>query len=192
MKKILIIYGHPLKESFCTALGNAYKSGAEEVGAEVRSFHIEGLDFDPVLHKGYTDRQQLEPDLLKAQEDIEWADHIVWVYPVWWGTMPGKMKGFIDRTFHPQWAFTFPPGKLFQKKLLKGRSARLITTMDNLPWLYKLRYLSPGHCQMKGMILKFCGIKPIRITSIGSVKLSSSLRRQKWLQKVEVLGRTCT
>jgi len=66
---------------------------------------INELDFNPNLQFGYRKRTELEPDLLKAQELIKWADHLVWIYPVWWGSIPAIMKGFIDRVFLPGFAF---------------------------------------------------------------------------------------
>ncbi len=64
MAKILIIYGHPDKESFCYALAEAYKKGALATGAELKEIKIADLRFDPNLHFGYRKRTELEPDLL--------------------------------------------------------------------------------------------------------------------------------
>lgn len=83
--KVLIINGHPDKESYNHALASSYKKGAVNSGAEVQEINIGELDFNPNLQFGYRKRTELEPDLVKSQESIKWADHIVWVYPVWWG-----------------------------------------------------------------------------------------------------------
>ena len=79
---ILLIQGHPDKESYNSALAEAYKKGAISSGAEVREIVIAELTFNPNLEFGYRKRTELEPDLLKAQESIKWANHIVWIYPV--------------------------------------------------------------------------------------------------------------
>ena len=99
--KILLINGHPDKESFNWALASAYKKGALKSGAEIKEIRISELSFNVNLQFGYRKRTELEPDLLAAWEDIQWADHLVWVYPVWWGSVPAIMKGFIDRLFLP-------------------------------------------------------------------------------------------
>ncbi len=160
-----------------------YRKGALSSGAEIRRSFSETLISN--FREGYRGSQELEPDLQKAQEAIKWAEHIVIIYPNWWSTFPALMKGFIDRTFLPGFAFKYRKGSLLWDKYLTGRSARLIITMDTPPWYYWLVYRRPGHNAMKRGILEFCGIRPVRITTIGSLKVSSEARRQHWLRKVE-------
>jgi putative NADPH-quinone reductase len=147
------------------------------------------LSFDPVLHKGYAKIQELEPDLVAAQEAITWAQHIVFVYPTWWGGMPALLKGFIDRVFLPGFAFKYREDSRFWDRLLCGRSAHLLVTMDTPPWYYRLVFRMPGHNQMKRTILEFSGIKPVTISSFGPVKGSSQQQREKWLDKAMEYGR---
>ncbi len=187
-KKILIINGHPNRESFNFAIANAYQKSAEASGAVVRTIHIIDLDFDPNLQFGYRKRTELEQDLHLAWEDILWADHLVWVHPVWWGGLPALMKGFIDRLFLPGMAFQYRENSLFWDKLLKGKSARIITTLDQPSWYYTLIYRSPSVNQLKKSTLQFCGISPVKVTYIGIIKTSDSIQRDKWLHKVQQLG----
>lgn len=187
-KKILLINGHPDKESFNFGLSEAYKKGAEKSGAELREIKIRELDFDPNLQFGYRKRTELEPDLLGAQENLKWADHIVWVYPVWWGSVPAIMKGFLDRVLLPGFAFKKKEGSLWWDKYLKGKTSRLICTMDQPPWYYSLYYGAPSHKMMKKLTMQFVGVKSVKITAIGPIRLSSDKFREKWLKKVEQLG----
>ncbi|MDX1344948.1 MAG: NAD(P)H-dependent oxidoreductase [Sedimenticolaceae bacterium] len=188
-KRILVILGHPVADSFCGAIATSYLEGAREAGNEVRLIRIADLAFDPLLHKGYAVVQELEPDLQKAQEAITWAQHIVFVYPTWWGGMPALLKGFIDRVFLPGFAFRYREGSRFWDRLLTGRSAHLLVTMDTPPWYYRLVYRMPGHNQMKRTILEFSGIKPVAISSFGVIKGSSQQQREKWLGKAMEYGR---
>jgi putative NADPH-quinone reductase len=189
MKRVLIINGHPFSESFCTEIAAAYKKGVDQAGAECKLVNISDLQFDPVLHFGYNKHTELEPDLIQVQKDIKEADHLVFVYPNWWGTFPALLKGFIDRVFLPKFAFKYRQNSQFIDKLLKGRSARLIITMDTPLWYNWLMYSNPGHKAMKKATLKFCGINPVRITSFSPIRSSSSIQRKKWLSKVENLGK---
>ena len=189
MKNILIINGHPDKESFCSHLAFAYKKAAESSGAQVNLINLCELNFDPTLHHSYNKRTELEPDLLAAQKAITDANHIVMVYPNWWGTYPALLKGFIDRTFLPKFAFRYRENSLLWDKLLTGRSARIIVTMDTPGWYYSLFFHKPGHNSMKKNILEFCGIKPVRITSFSPMKTSDEAKRKKWIEKVENLGK---
>ncbi len=188
MKRILIVNGHPDKESLCTALARQYKIGADRSGAECNLINLTDLDFSPVLKFGYKKRTDLEVDLLKVQKLVSNAEHLVFVYPNWWGTYPALLKGFVDRVFLPGYAFEYQDGSLFPKKLLSGKTARLIVTTDTPNWYYSLIYGKPGHNSMKKSILGFCGIKPVKISTFGQIKDSTDLQRRDWLEKVEKLG----
>lgn len=186
-EKILIINGHPDPESFCRSLSEAYKEGAGATG-EVRFIDLSTINFEPNLKYGYRKRTELEVDLIKAREWIEWASHLVFVYPTWWGAMPALLKGFIDRVFLPGFAFRYREGSALWDKLLTGKTAHLIVTMDTPSWYNRLVYRRAGHQVMKRNVLKFCGIKPVRITEITPVKNSTDYKRATWLRRVERLG----
>jgi NAD(P)H dehydrogenase (quinone) len=189
MKKILIINGHPDKESFNFALANAYKKGALESGAEVKEINVCDLNFNPNLQYAYRQRTELEPDLMDAQGKITWADHLVWIYPVWWGSMPAILKGFIDRVFLPGFAFQKRENSIWWDKLLTNKSARIISTLDQPAWYYWLVFRQPSINAMKKLTLEFCGIKPVKTTYFGPIRLSKTDYRQNWLVKIEALGR---
>ena len=187
-KKILIIQGNPDKTSFCDALAESYKEGAIRANADVKEIHVREIEFDPCLLVGYKKEVELEQGLVDSQHLIKWADHLVFVYPTWWGTMPALLKGFIDRVFLPGFGFQYRKGSVWWDKLLKGKSARLIVTMDTPPWYFRLFYGRPGHNAMKKSTLEFCGVKPVKISSIGPVKHSKKSKRISWLTQVQKLG----
>lgn len=187
-KRILVILGHSVGNSLCGSIADAYTKGAQASGHEVRLISLASLKFDPILHNGYNTIQPLEPDLVDAQEAMLWAEHLVFVYPIWWGSIPAILKGFLDRILLPGFAFKFRPGALMADGLLANRTAHLIATMDTPPWYYRLVYRMPGHNQMKRTILEFCGIKTVAITSFGPVKTSSKATREKWLLRAYTHG----
>jgi len=187
-KKITIILGHPNKDSLCGKIADEYKKSAEKNGHEVKQFNLGELDFDPILHKGYKEIQELEPDLVKAQEYIKWADHLVFVYPVWWGSMPAILKGLIDRIFLPGFGYKYRKKSIFWDKLLKGRSARLIMTMGG-PSIYDNIFLCRAGIKIiKKGILGFCGIKPVRISRIDKMSSGNKKDINKFLVKIKKLG----
>lgn len=187
-KNILVILGHPDKDSFCGALTRTYIESARATDSEVRELQLGELKFDPTLWKGYNRIQELEPDLVKAQELIQWSNHMVFVYPNWWGTMPALMKGFFDRVFLPGFAFKYRDNSAPPDKLLSGRTAHLIVTMDTPSWYYRWIYHRPGHNEMKRTILEFCGIKVTQITEFAPVKGSTLQQREKWVNIVKAHG----
>ncbi len=149
MKRIVVINGHPAQESFNTAIAESYISSGVASGAEVRYVAIGQLNFNPNLQSGYQQRMELEPDLIKALEDIQWSEHQVWIHPVWWLGMPAIMKGFFDKAFLPGIAFKSNK-KGNSEGLLNAKSARIITTAGDLSLkVYEEEYHSSGLIQLK-------------------------------------------
>lgn len=188
MKNVLIINGHPDKESFNWALAESYKNGATMVEAQVETIDLIDLEFDPILKYGYRIPYELEPDLQEAIQKIKKADHIVWFFPMWWYGLPALLKGFIDRTFLPNITFKYQKGKLFPEKLLKGKTSRMVITSDTVSWYHTYFMGKPVINQMKKGVLEFCGITPVRTTYLGPVKSSTVGQRKKWILLVNKLG----
>ena len=115
MKNILVINGHPDPGSYCHALADAYVDGFRNNNAQRSRIDIGALQFNPNLQYGYRQRMELEPDLVNAIEKMKAADHLVWIFPMWWYGYPAIMKGFVDRTFLPGISFQPRPGKPFPK-----------------------------------------------------------------------------
>lgn len=180
-KKILVILCHPDGNSLCGSITQAYIDGAANAEVENRELKLGELTFDPILWHGYNKIQELEPDLVKAQELLLWSNHLVFVYPNWWGSMPALMKGFFDRVFLPGFAFKYGEDSSLPDKLLTGRTAHLMVTMDTPAWYYRWIFHRPGHNQMKRTILEFCGIKVTKISEFAPVKGSSQEQREKWI-----------
>jgi len=189
MKKILVINGHPNKDSFCFGIAEAYMKGASGSGVEVKEIIIRDLKFNPILEFGYEKRTPLEPDLLTAWEKIKWADHLVWVHPVWWGGLPAITKGFIDRLFLPGFVFQYRVKSVWWDKLLVGKSAHIITTLDQPGWYYWLIFGRPSVNQLRKTVLEFCGVKPVKVTYIQPMRNSKIEFRNKWLEKIEKVGK---
>ncbi|NIF85896.1 NAD(P)H-dependent oxidoreductase [Comamonas sp. Tr-654] len=187
-RRILIILGQPSSQSLCSHLAHTYADAARQSGAEVRLLSLGEMYFDPVLRHGYAHVQPLEPDLRDAQVDIAWAQHLVWVYPIWWGGLPALLKGFLDRIFLPGFAFKYRANSVLWDRLLTGRTAELLVTMDSPPWYYRWVQRQPGHRQMKQAILEFSGIRPVRVHSFGPVVNSSDAVRAGWIRRACRLG----
>jgi NAD(P)H dehydrogenase (quinone) len=188
MKNILIINGHPNPSSFNFAIAESYLKGAIASGAEVDTITIASLNFNPNLQFGYQKRTELEPDLLESWEKIKKANHLVWIHPVWWGGLPAITKGFIDRLFLPGMAFQYRENSVWWDKLLIGKTAHIITTLDQPSWYYRFFYGRPSVNQLKKSTLEFCGVKPVKVTYIGIIKGSEDTQRKKWLEKVYYFG----
>ena len=187
-KRVLILQGHPdsSKQHFCHAISNAYKNGARNSNYDVRVINIAQLKY-PILHtQEEFESNELVEDIKKSQQDIRWANHIVIIYPLWLGTMPALLKGFFEQTFRYGFAIDHETKKM-PKKLLKGKSARIIVTMGMPAFIYRWFFGTHGVKSLQKSILGLAGIKPIKLSLFGLVD-SSDTRRMKWLKKIQTLG----
>lgn len=185
-KKVLVFLGHSDKETNCGSFATAYEEGARKAGYEVRRVNIGDLKFDPILHKGYKVIQELEPDLIKLQDDFRWANHIVLFYPNWWGTMPAILKGLFDRFYLPGFAFRFWKSGFGWDKLLKGRTGRVFITMDSPPMLSRILFGDNSN-EIRSAIFGFAGIKT-HVTKIGPLKNASPEKKECWRKKIFKMG----
>ena len=193
-KRILIIQAHPDRERshYCHGLAAAYRKGAEEAGFTVEEIFLADLEFPLLRSEDEWQQPGVAADIEKAQERIHWADHLLIVFPLWMGTMPALLKGFLEQTLRPGFAFSPEARGGLGGRLLKGRSARVIITMGMPALFYRWFFGAHGFRNLKRNILKFCGIKPVRHCFVGLAGANRPQGRQKWLERVEALGRRGT
>lgn len=186
-RKIVVINAHPSSTSFNQALMQAYIEAVPS-DLQVEVIEIGKLHFDSNLKYGYEQRMELEPDLQAAWSKIMSADHLVWIFPVWWGGLPAVAKGFIDRLFLPSKAFSYFENSNRIRGHLKRKTARIITTLDQAGWTYKWYFGEPSTRQLKDTTLKFCGVGSVKTHYLGSIRGSSLAQRQIWLALVKKLA----
>ena len=183
--KLYILLAHPDKESFNGKIFETYIQRAVELGHEIKTQSLGELNFDPILWKGYKVIQELEPDLKKAQEYIQWCEKWVIIYPIWWGNLPALLKGFIDRVLYSGFAYKYHTNDPFWDKLLKGRSAQIITTSDAPSWWIWWQYRNSDLNALKRATLEFCGISPVLVKRIDRLRYRSVQDREKILEEIK-------
>ena len=186
-KRILVLAANPKKDSFTNFLAEAYANSAKK-HHEVQWLVISDMDFNLDLSNGYAQDQVLEASLKSFQASLEWCEHLVIFTPIWWGALPAKLKGLIDRTFLPGFAFQYEAGKTIPKKLLSGKTARIVMTMDTPPWYYLLIQGAPAISQLKTATLKFVGFTSVKTKMIGPIISATKKSRTKWLNEIITLG----
>ncbi len=186
--KVLVILGHPRRDSLGGSLFGAFAEGSAASGVDTQLLVLSELKFDPNVHYPSPRDQPLEDDLQWAQDLISAADHLVFVFPTWWGTMPALLKGFLDRVFTPGFAFKYQPHG-HHRPLLTGKTAEIITTMDTPYWVFYWIYGRPGVKSLTRCTLGFCGVETVRTQVYGPVITSDLAQRAEWLREVREAGR---
>ncbi|WP_417687093.1 NAD(P)H-dependent oxidoreductase [Roseibium sp.] len=190
-KSVVVIDGHPDPDPahFCHALALSYCKGARHAGHKVSLISLADLDF-PLLRSPKAFAEDPTPDsLIPARDTLLAADHVTIIFPLWLGSMPALLKGFLEQVLHRDTAFEDTAENAFPKGKLKGKSARIITTMGMPGLVYRLWFLSHGLKALERNILKFIGFSPVRDTVFGMVEMVSDDKRKRWLAKVEDLGK---
>jgi putative NADPH-quinone reductase len=190
-QRILILQGHPDASArhLGHALADAYAAGAEGAGHAVRRLDIATLDFPLLRTQADWQHGSTPPGLLRAQQDIAWASHLVLLYPLWLGDMPALVKGFLEQVARP--GFAFKPsgeGNLFAHKGLTGRSARIVVTMGMPAALYRWYFRAHSLKSLERNILAFVGIAPVRATLVGSIEGLGEEGASQWVARMRQLG----
>lgn len=189
-KRIVIVQGHPDPAGghLCHGLADAYADGARTAGLEVRRIEVARLDFPWVKSQAEFTGDDVPSAIAEAQDELRWADHVVLVFPLWLGTLPALLKAFLEQVLRPGYAFESSP-KGWPRKLLAGRSARVVVTMGMPAIIYRWFYGARGVLGVKRNILAFCGFRPVRVDYLGMVEGAGDARRARWLAAMGELGR---
>jgi putative NADPH-quinone reductase len=145
----------------------------------------------PILHSRDDWMHNEAPvDVKPGQDAILWADHIVFLYPLWLGDMPALLKAFLEQALRPGIALQYADSPT-PKKLLKGKSARLVVTMGMPAFFYRAYYGAHSVRSFKRNILELVGIDPVTTSLIGNVE-GGVAHRERWLSKMRSYGVTGT
>jgi putative NADPH-quinone reductase len=190
-RRILLIQGHPdaTRAHLCHALADAYAEGAREAGHAVRTVDVGRLDV-PVLRSAEDwEHGTLPAGLADAQAAIEWAEHLVVLFPLWLGDMPALLKAFLEQVLRPGFAFERGARNPFTAKRLGGRSARIVVTMGMPALVYRWVFRAHSVKSLERNILGFAGIGPVRETLIGGVGELDDARIGALRARFAALGR---
>lgn len=126
---VLIVYAHPSPTSYNSALKDAALEALIERGASVKVSDLYGMNFNPVAQLSDVvvpkNLDEVPEDLRVEREKVEWADHIIFQFPMWWTSAPAIVKGWFDRVFAA--GFAYGPG-VYNHGNLKGKKAMLSIT----------------------------------------------------------------
>lgn len=123
-----------------------------------------------------------DPNRIRFQEKIKWADELVFIFPIWWGNMPAILKNFIDTNFEAWFAYKFMKWHAVPKKLLKWKTAKIYTTCDWYAIIYN-NLFCPMYLEqyLKMYVFWVFGIE------VTEYELYSKMRKKTQEEKDEIL-----
>jgi putative NADPH-quinone reductase len=187
-RKILVINGHPdpSPDRFAAALAGAYVRGASQAGHQIRRLDVGAMVIPAVRTPAEFAAEPPPPAIAEAQAAILWADHLVIIFPLWLGSTPAVLKGFLEQVFRYGFALSRPGEPM--AGLLKGRSARVVVTMGMPGLVFRWGFRAAGLMALERGILRLCGVAPVWRLILGDVE-GSAKRRERWLERMTSLGR---
>lgn len=186
---VLIVYTHPNHESlnyaFLQKTLEGIKANPKDTNVQVLDLYEEG--FNPALvFNGDKRRRDMhsDPETSKYREQITWADHIVYIYPIWWGRPPAMLMGYVDRLFSTNFAYKNTNTAYGHVGLLKGKKVTCISTMKG-PAGYITLFLNNAHkALMKKALFNYVGIKKVKFFEFGNSEVKNG-NQAKQLNKVQ-------
>ncbi len=191
----LIVFNHPYGGSFCGAILAAVERGLKTGGHKCRVINLDQDDFDPVMRSkdllafvgagraGEDALDAIDDQVREYKEHLEWAEHLVMIFPVWWMTTPAMTKGFIDKVIFPAIAYDMKDGRLVSR--LSLRKVTVITTMNTPADIYREVFGNPLEGSLIKGTFRQIGIENIEWTSLSEVKQVSRGQREAWLEEIE-------
>jgi len=184
--KVLVVYDHPRRDSFCGAVCDAFVAGLGEAGhaAEIADLRAEGFDprLPPEDEPDWDDADKRYSDaVLAEQARIARNDALAFVFPVWWWSVPATTKGWIDRVWNLGWAYG-------PRKLNHARALMIGTASSTAEGYAKRGYDGAMQTQLVTGILNYCGIADAELRLLYDVEGSAETRAAH-LAEVRRLGR---
>lgn len=189
--KVVIVFNHPYEGSYCNAILDSVTRGLILADHDVDIINLDKDGFNPVMTskdlKAFRDKQPVDPKVLEYKDRLEQAEHIIFIFPIWWELMPALMKGFIDKVIFPGVAYDYVNGSNTRMKplLTKVKGVTVITTMNTPRILYRIIFGNTiQKALMRGTFWKL-GYKNRKWISFNMVKQVSDEKRKLWLDKIE-------
>jgi len=189
--RVLVVYAHPLSDSFAAALRDAVLARLRAAGHEVDLCDLYAEGFDPVLtaaeRRAYNTAQ---PDLSAVEAYVtrlRAADALVVCFPTWWYGMPAILKGWFDRVWVTGVAFTLPEGGgAIRPALHNIRKFAVVTTYGSPWWLMNLVLRAPVRAVLIGGLRRLCA-KDCRwiYLALSNIDGASQARCARFLRRVE-------
>jgi NAD(P)H dehydrogenase (quinone) len=189
--KVVIIFNHPYDGSFCNVILQSVTKGLTEANHQVEIIHLDKDNFNPVMTaadlKAFRDKKPIDPKVIEYSSTIKDADHLIFIFPIWWELMPAMTKGFIDKVIFPGVAYDYANASNTRMRPLWDniKGITMITTMNTPNWLYWGLF---GNAVNKAMLVGTfwkIGFKNRKWISFNQVKMVSDHKRKKWLKELE-------
>ena len=147
LMRVLVIFAHPLGDSYAATLRDTVVAALEAGGHTVDLCNLYQEDFDPILSaqewRDYENTSENTRAVSRQVERLRQAEGIIFVFPSWWYGMPAILKGYFDRVWLPGVAFEFGP-QAIRPLLMSIRMFGVVTTTGAPEWFTRIYMGNPS------------------------------------------------
>ena len=178
---VLVVLAHPDPASLNASLARAALAAAQEQGARTVVHDLYADGFDPRLQAGEIGTATFADELCAAYaRDLQAADMLVLVHPVWFFHVPAVMKGWVDRVVREDVAFELDE-RGGVSGLLKAKAALVLTTGNSSPEVERAAFADPVTRFWRDVVLGPAGVNRVERLGFSPVRDSDQQRREGWL-----------
>jgi NAD(P)H dehydrogenase (quinone) len=198
---VLIIFDHPYgalasenvphQRSYSAALLASVMRGLNTKGHTIDLIDLHADGFDPVMSReelaAWRQKKTTDPLVANYQQRLMAADHIVFLFPIWWEAMPALTKGFLDKVFAKGIVYEeIKPGRPFKCLLANLKGVSLLTVMNTPDFFYRWIFGNPiTKILFRGTFRKMGIRKNLRWYNYAGMSDRSLEERVKHLNKTE-------
>ncbi|MEG5852224.1 NAD(P)H-dependent oxidoreductase [Enterobacter mori] len=188
----LIVTAHPVEHSLSHSLADRIAATLREQGTQVEIADLHAEGFNPTMSRPDLDLYHGDPtalpeDILREQQRVERADMLIFVFPVYWWSVPALLKGWFDRVLTLNWAYKVADdGRIVGN--LRDVPVRLIATGgSDLTGFDKHGYSRAIQTQIIEGVFGFCGLKNVKLDILYQADTATSAQVEDFLQGLESL-----
>ncbi|MNB69939.1 Glutathione-regulated potassium-efflux system ancillary protein KefF [compost metagenome] len=188
IQNVLIITAHPVEDSLTRSLAVRIAEQYSRQGIRVDMNNLDSASFQPAMTNAdlgvYHGKQALPDDILAEQARVDSADMLVFVFPVYWWSVPGILKGWFDRVLTNGWAYkTADDGRIVG--IMKNIPVRLVAIAgSDKSGFDRHGYTTAIHTQIVEGVFGFCGLKDITLDYLYEADTANSAQIDDFLKNV--------
>ena len=187
--RVLLVYCHPVPDSFNAAVRDAVVRGLTRAGHEIDLLDLYADGFQPVMGEGerrdyHTPGANLAP-VAEEVARVKRAEALVFVHPTWWYGPPAMLKGWMDRVLIPHETFGMPVRYRLSRLLGNIRVLAVVTTLGS-PWWWWRWIGQPGRRIIMSGIGEIIHPRARHVwLGLHSMDTASAAKRSAFLARVE-------
>jgi putative NADPH-quinone reductase len=186
--KVLVIYAHPLDDSFNAAIHRTVVESLATAGHEVDDLDLYAENFQPVLsreeRRNYHDEKLNRAVIGPYIDRLQRADAVVFVFPTWSFGVPAILKGWFDRVLIPGVSFTFNEDGSARQVLKNVRRIAAVSTYGRPWWLVRLVVGDIPRRQITRHFRLICGGVPTTYLAYYNMNQATPAKLGAFLDKV--------